>query len=309
MSSATWAQYIDFLISKGNVDEAMVLDATDGSIWAASGDFGLRTYKTSIAQEDGTDIEETVDEAANILQFIAGKKPLQGLRLNNKKYQVIRNFKEDETGGLVTLYGKVAQGGAAIVHADKCILIGTFLESKGHTSAGCYDLLRLMAGYLVKSTWPTAPAEVNWQQILGEKLVGKESIHKVMICNKEDGSAIAACAGFALKKYEADIAQEDGTDKTEVVDEAKNVAFLMTGKKPSQGLRIEETKYQILKTFEDDHSGCYTAYGKKPKGGCCVVVTNKVIIVATFDESLGHKSAGCNETVADIAKILKSLGN
>jgi hypothetical protein len=307
--SASWSQYIDFMTLKGNIEEAMIIDATDGSIWAGSANFMLQKYKASIAQEDGTDVEETVDEASNILQFIAGKKPTQGLRLNSKKYQVIRNFKEDETGGLLTLYGKVQQGGCAIVHADKCILIGTFMESKGHTSAGCYDVLRLMAGYLFKSEWPAAPAEVNWQQILSDKLVGKESIHKVMICNKEDGSVIAASEGFALRKYEAEIAQEDGTDKREVVDEAKNIAVLMTGKKPAQGLRIEEIKYQILKSFEDDHSGCYTSYGKKTKGGCCVLVTNKVILVATFDESLGHKSIGCNETLADIAKILKALGN
>ncbi len=61
-----------------------------------------------------------------------------------------------------------------------------------------------------------------------------------------------------------------------MIDEAKNIALL---KKPPQapqgpeGLQIEEVKYQILKSFEDDHSGCYTVYGKKMKGGCCLILT------------------------------------
>ena len=102
----------------------------------------------------------------------------------------------------------------------------------------------------------------------------------------------------------------------------------MQGKKPAQGLRIEETKYQIVRTFDDEASGCYTVIGKRVKlfnyififlqsinvitqtmGGCCAVLTKKVIILAVFDEKQGHVGSSCNETVAALAKHLMQSGS
>ena len=37
----------------------------------------------------------------------------------------------------------------------------------------------------------------------------------------------------------------------------------MKGTKPSQGLRINETKYQIFRSLVDEHSTCYSVHGKK----------------------------------------------
>ena len=53
----------------------------------------------------------------------------------------------------------------------------------------------------------------------------------------------------------------------------------------------------FLKIFCDDQK----------KGGCCCVVTNKALIVAVFDENVGHTAAGCNAVVSDLAKHLKTL--
>ena len=66
---ASWKEYIDFMIARGNIDELMVLDSADASVWCSSSDdFILKEYKTMIAQEDGTDKEETVNEAANLVR-------------------------------------------------------------------------------------------------------------------------------------------------------------------------------------------------------------------------------------------------
>ena len=64
----TWKDYIEFIVKRGDIDELMILDSSDGSLWASSSEtFSLKEYKTMIAQEDGTDKEETVNEASNIV--------------------------------------------------------------------------------------------------------------------------------------------------------------------------------------------------------------------------------------------------
>jgi hypothetical protein len=79
----------------------------------------------------------------------------------------------------------------------------------------------------------------------------------------------------------------------------------MQKSKPAQGLRVNQVKYQIIRSFEDETSGCYSVYGKKAMGGIAIVNANKVIIVATFDEKKGHISPQCNENVQALAKYLK----
>ncbi len=79
----------------------------------------------------------------------------------------------------------------------------------------------------------------------------------------------------------------------------------MNKSKPAQGLRVNQIKYQIIRSFEDENSGCYTVYGKKSLGGIAIVNAGKVFLVATFDEKKGHVSPGCNENVGELAKYLK----
>ena len=128
-----------------------------------------------------------------------------------------------------------------------------------------------------------------------------------MIIKADSGEVLATHpATFTLQTYEADIAQEDGTDRRETVDEAKNVRALMIQKiKPSQGLRFAQTKFQVIRQFDDEASTCYTVYGKKAMGGCAIVLAKAVIVVATFDERQGHTSPTCNEAVAQLAKYFK----
>lgn len=75
--------------------------------------------------------------------------------------------------------------------------------------------------------------------------------------------------------------------------------------KPSQGLRVNQVKYQIIRSLVDEMSDCYTVYGKKALGGIGITITGKVIIIATFDEKKGHNSPGCNENITELAKYFK----
>lgn len=167
-----------------------------------------------------------------------GEKPLQGLRLNGgKKQQILRAFTDDGTNGFC-IYGKITRGGCCISAAGKCILIATFDEGQGHTSVGCNEVVQLMAKYLVKSIWPANASEqegdksdmsaaVNnadtWKPYVNDMLIGRGSIAQAMICSKEDLKVWASSSDFKLCVYEAEIPQEDGTDKKERVDEARNL--------------------------------------------------------------------------------------
>lgn len=305
--------------AKGNVEECMIIDAEDGAHWAGTPDFVLREYTATIAQEDGTDKEEVVNEAKNIIQLMAGKsRPPQGLRLNGgKKQQILRAFQDDEVGAFV-VYGKIMKGGCGVFGAGKCIIVATFDETKGHTSAGCNNVLSEVAKHLLQASWPTSEVPLNdsgggasgaasWEPYIKEMLLAKGNIAQALICSKTDGTLFASTPGFQLKTYQAEIAQEDGTDVMETVNEAANIVTLMKGgPKPPQGLRInQEKKYQILRAFEEEEVG-FVVYGKKMKGGCCIAVSNTAIVVGVFDETKGHTSAGCNTNVTELVKYLKA---
>jgi hypothetical protein len=324
---STWQKYAEFVTSRGNIEHCIVISSDDGAEWGLSTpDFYLREYKTMIMQEDGTEKEETVNEAANVLKYMKGQTSSQGLRLNGeRKHQITRNYVDEETGLQVTIT-KIPFGGACFANAGRCILIGTFNEKLQHTSPECNETIIKLAGYLKKSVWPEGlfegdavggggdavgggggGGEGSWTDHVQKVLVGSKNIAEAMIVRVETLEVLAAHpAGFALQSYEADIPQEDGTDRRETVDEAKNLKTLLTQKvKPSQGFRLSQTKYQVIRQFEDEVSTCYTVYGKKAMGGCVAVLAGPVIVVASFDEKQGHAGPGCNEAVAQLSKYFK----
>lgn len=184
MGSAYWQEYVDFIKSRGNVDEVLIIASEDGALYASSNanEFYLRTYKATIMQEDGNEREETVNEAANIVKLMKGQTSPQGLRINSmKKMQITRNFVDDGTG-LQCIYGKMTMGGACVANAGKVIVIATYSELKQHTAAQCNEVVQLIAMYLNKSTWPEgheaaggggASPPGGWQAQLDKALIAK----------------------------------------------------------------------------------------------------------------------------------------
>lgn len=170
-----------------------------------------------------------MNEADNLLKFVKGEKPPQGLRLNGgKKQQILRSFKDEVTDQYV-IYGKITKGGCCVAAAGQCIIIGTFDELSNQTSVGCNDIVTLMAGYLTKSEWPTDPSQLGgnsstWKPYIENMLIGKGNVDQALILSKDDGTVFSSSSSdFKLCTYEADIAQEDGTDSRETVDEIANV--------------------------------------------------------------------------------------
>ena len=78
-----------------------------------------------------------------------------------------------------------------------------------------------------------------------------------------------------------------------------------TGTSPAGGFRINGTKYMIVRKNND---AGWTLYGKRPKGGMCMVATQQCIIVGTFDEAKGQTGGACNLAVEGLGDYLKSVG-
>jgi hypothetical protein len=230
---ATWKSFVDFMIGRGNIFELMIISAENGAMWASSDPEGfyLREYPATITQEDGSEREEIVNEANNIVLFMKGQKPAQGLRINGKKKeQITRNFKDEDTN-LPVIFSKIPQGGSCVACAGKCIVIGTFNEAKGHSSPPCNETVTMIAAYLSKSVWPNrkdgepaggAPAP-SWEVYVSTMMIGKGNMLDAMIIEVADGKILASTPNFTLQKYETEIPQEDGTDKMEMVDELANI--------------------------------------------------------------------------------------
>lgn len=122
---ASWQSFIDYMIERGSIDELMIISSETGGLYASSDNksFYLREYKAMITQEDGNEKEETVNEANNILAFMKGSKPSQGLRINGKKkQQITRSFKDEETG-LQIIYSKMPQGNNHNNDYSNCMLL------------------------------------------------------------------------------------------------------------------------------------------------------------------------------------------
>jgi len=54
--------------------------------------------------------------------------------------------------------------------------------------------------------------------------------------------------------------------------------------------------------------GLATVYFKKTRGGGCFVVTNKAIIIATFDEGKGQQASACYFAAEALGRYLLESG-
>ena len=78
----------------------MIVDSTDGFAWANTVNFELREYKAMINKEDGSEVEEDVNEASNLIQLMIGGIKGGQIRLNggkNHRYSAISKMTKQET--------------------------------------------------------------------------------------------------------------------------------------------------------------------------------------------------------------------
>ena len=87
--------------------------------------------------------------------------------------------------------------------------MGTFDELKGHSSAGCNEVIVEMAKYLLQIVWPEGTQESGassggmsasaWQPFIETMLLAKGDVERAIICSKTDGVVWAATPDFAVR--------------------------------------------------------------------------------------------------------------
>ena len=147
----SWQDYVDQqLIATGKVEEGFIVGKDDGSVWACTPEFMPRMYPAKIAQEDGTDMEQTVNEASNLVAIMRNPSEYrsatggQGLRINGEKYMVLRDLED-------TLYAGKTSGGACLVVTNQCIICGTWNKEKGMGSGNCNVAVEALGDWLKES--------------------------------------------------------------------------------------------------------------------------------------------------------------
>ncbi|CAM9126770.1 unnamed protein product [Chrysoparadoxa australica] len=146
----------------------------------------------------------------------------------------------------------------------------------------------------------------GWGAYVETQLVATGAVSEAGIFGKEDAALYANAGDFQLRQYSAEITQEDGSTKTEPVNEVANLlSYVKSGQTPPQGMRLNGTKFQMLRTLEGP-----TLYLKKNKGGACLAITNTLVIVGVYDDEKNSASslAACNTAVENLADYLRQSG-
>ncbi len=77
--AASWQDYVNTqLVASGGIDQAMMVGKQDAAVWAATPDFVPRLYNGVVTQEDGSEGNQTINEAVSAC--LPAGRPLVGAR-------------------------------------------------------------------------------------------------------------------------------------------------------------------------------------------------------------------------------------
>ena len=144
------------LVETGFVNEACILSAEDGSLWASAPEtFMPRAYLASVVLESGAEKEMLVNEADDLASVARSlQKPAAGLRVNHVKYTITRAMANGSLDdGLKTLYFKKPMGGGCLCVTRQCVIIGTFDENKAQSMSNCNLAVENLARFLKQNNF------------------------------------------------------------------------------------------------------------------------------------------------------------
>jgi hypothetical protein len=152
--SATWQDYVNTqLVGTSHVDQALMCGKQDGAVWANTPDFLPRLYEAAVTQDDGSEANQTINEAV-ILTKIGQtlRKPPEGLRVNGVKYMITRTYPNGSADdGLASIYFSKGQGGGALVVTNQAVIVATYDKGKGQTASQCNFTVESLGRYLFES--------------------------------------------------------------------------------------------------------------------------------------------------------------
>jgi len=126
----SWQAYIDTsLVGTGNIDKAIICDATDKTVWAASPGFSIPASELQVIIDSFTDKSPT-------------KKVIEeGVKINGEKYMTIESTED-------SLKAKKGKEGLIVLKTQKALLIGHHPADVQTTNA--YSSVAELQTYLTK---------------------------------------------------------------------------------------------------------------------------------------------------------------
>jgi profilin len=126
----SWQAYVDqSLVGTGNIDKAIICDATGKTIWAATPGFSIPT-------DERQTIVDSFKDRSSIKKVVA-----EGVHINGEKYVTL-----DSTDD--SLKAKKGKEGIVIIKTTQALLIGHHPDNVQTTVA--YSSVAELAEYLVK---------------------------------------------------------------------------------------------------------------------------------------------------------------
>merc|ERR550514_2221529 len=149
------------MIQSGHCSAAGLANASDGKFYAAApvaNDEGWTLilkdkHAEEILQDDGaTTKEETVTEAATILDVLNNNRTLVGLWMGGVKWTVTQHDAETEVGEKTCtwVFASRPKRGCHIISTGTSICVGFYDEEKGQTSGNCKRETIKFAEYMVE---------------------------------------------------------------------------------------------------------------------------------------------------------------
>ncbi len=152
--AATWQDYVNSqLVGTSHVDQALMCGKNDGTVWASTPDFLPRLYEAQVTQEDGSETNQTINEAVIITKMAQTlRKPPEGLRVNGVKFMIVRTYPNGSSDdGLATVYFKKSKTGGCMCVTNQAVIVATFDEGKGQTASQCNFATEALGRYLYES--------------------------------------------------------------------------------------------------------------------------------------------------------------
>mmetsp|Transcript_8636 Transcript_8636/g.12708 ORF Transcript_8636/g.12708 Transcript_8636/m.12708 type:complete len:168 (+) Transcript_8636:106-609(+) len=165
-----------------------------------------------------------------------------------------------------------------------------------------------------------AEEEVAWDSTVQEWLIDEGNCVAGALGDPATGTFYAAApvegeAGWAMvykEPYEQMLAQEDGSEKSETIDESAIMKEVAEGKRPAKGFWVAGEKYTITRQEEDEVEGkaVKVTIAGRPKKGIVIYTTEASIVMGMFDEAkVATQNIGnCRKVVAAFTEYLVQAG-
>ena len=148
---------------------------------------------------------------------------------------------------------------------------------------------------------------MSWDAYV-DQLMDSNTLEYACILDNSEYALCGASKGFELKVFNKSFDLDDSGKSIEINEKDIIISiFKNKGIVPNPpGIFLNGEKY-FLVDFDKDTNVCYFS---KPNGGACIAMTNKCVIIGTWNKNINenHNHGSCNITIQDFANNFINYG-